>query len=406
MAARSESEPVRSTRALWRTTMAGRFLMAFSLLSLVPGLLTGGAVLLLPALATSVALLAALGAWLQLRNLRVHALAPRRVFAAEAFHLDVVLEHVGGAFHARDLLVHHGVPRNAGALPAGHAGSLAPHSSVVVPTRMRLRERGRFRSHPLVVVSSFPLGLIEHARAYELPCDFLVLPRLGQLGQLPPELARRRGELSASARRSGHEEPWALRDWRPGEARSHVHWKLSARHRRLLVREMRGEERAPFHVVLLAWSREDSGRRRHVAFEEAVSLSATLCDHFLRQGARVTLSISCAEPRRIEASRARAGLLGALCELALVRRTPPPAVGARMPEVVPQAREKNETRVVVYAGASHPAELPLPTPSPELILIDVDERETGALFQRGGLPMGEQRERLGGASQAEELLHV
>jgi len=399
---------VGSTRTLWRTTMAGRFLLVFSFLSLIPGLLTGGAVLLLPALATSVALLAALSAWLQLRKLRLRSFGARRVFAGEAFELDVLLEHHGGLFHARDLLVHHGVPRGPGALPAGHSGSLAPGHGVAVPTRLRLRERGRFQSHPVLVSSNFPLGLIEHARAYEVPCDFLVLPRLGQLGTLPPELARRRGELSASSRRSGHEEPWALRGWLQGESLSRVHWKLSARHRRLVVRELRGEERAPYHIVLLAWAAQASGRRRHVAFEEAVSLSATLCEHYLRQGARVTLSISSAEPRRIDASRGHAGLLGALCELAVARRTPPEP-GAAQPELVPAARESNETRVVVYAGASHPSELELPPASAELVLLDVDARETGALFQSGGMTSAEQSERVERthrSTRAKELLHA
>lgn len=242
-----------------------------------------------------------------------------------------------------------------------------------------------------------------------MPCDFLVLPRLGQLGTLPPELARRRGELSASSRRSGHEEPWALRSWLQGESLSRVHWKLSARHRRLVVREMRGEERTPYHIVLLAWAPETSGRRRHVAFEEAVSLSATLCEHFLRQGARVTLSISSAEPRRLDASRGHAGLLGALCELAVARRTPPPEPGAAQPELVPAALESNETCVVVYAGASHPPELALPQASAELVLLDVDARETGAHFQRGSLTSAEQSERVErahGSTREQELLHA
>jgi len=261
----------------------------------------------------------------------------------------------------------------------------------------------------VLVSSSFPLGLIEHARAYEVPCDFLVLPRLGQLGALPPELARRRGELSASSHRSGHEEPWALRSWLQGESLSRVHWKLSARHRRLVVREMRGEERAPYHIVLLAWAADASGRRRHAAFEEAVSLSATLCEHYLRQGARVTLSISSAEPRRIDASRGRAGLLGALCELAVVRRTPPPGPDAAQPELVPAVRESNETCVVVYAGASHPPELALPQACADLVLLDVDARETGPLFQRGSMTTAEQSElveRAHRSTRKKELLHA
>jgi uncharacterized protein (DUF58 family) len=199
----------------------------------------------------------------------------------------------------------------------------------------------------------------------------------------------------------GDEEFYGVRAWREGMSLRRVHWRLSARRGRRIVREMRSEEDAPIHLMLVtvvpSGMPVEGPRRR---FERAVSLAATLAEHFLRAGRRVRLSLLDSAGERAPTSessagawRGRAGLLGVLVALAEAE----PRFGAlRDVELAlgGMRASRSETKLAIYVGdgASNHVGGGVGG-APGWFAIDVEHPDASRLFSSGrrwgmGAPLG------------------
>jgi uncharacterized protein (DUF58 family) len=186
-----------------------------------------------------------------------------------------------------------------------------------------------------------------------LPTDILVLPRLGTIRNLDALTARRHGLLYQGESDRGDEQEFhGMREWREGESLRRVHWKLSARRGRLLVREFRGEDRPPIHVILdarLPPRKRTSSRttERRGVFELAVSLAATLVEQNLRRQHLVRMTIVGERVSVFERRRGRAALFPILEALSDVDAVP--LTGRRS---LPEPPRSDEVTLLVCAGGT------------------------------------------------------
>lgn len=153
--------------------------------------------------------------------------------------------------------------------------ALRPRTEVD-PTRLRYRlsprQRGILEIGPLVASRSDVLGLArrrhilaERARLVVVPETIAVtMPRVG-LGDLGRELQNR-------ARRFGHGEFHALRDYVAGDEPRSIHWRASARTESLKVRQLSAEVLRRCLVVL----DRDRTNGDDAAFERSVTIAASL----------------------------------------------------------------------------------------------------------------------------------
>jgi len=225
-------------------------------------------------------------------------------------------------------------------------GTLGPEP-VELALAWRVRRRGRERELVAELAALDPLGLVRATRKVVLTCDVLGLPRRGELlGERARDGAR--GAAARGRHVRGDEELVAVRDWRAGESLRRLHWRLSARRGRAIVRELAAPAEGELELVLITALDEPARRARRAAFEQAVSLTATLAEHHLRAGRRVTLRLGGGAGAR--ALRGRHGLARALTLLAEVE--PGPATGEGVRPSSPSA-----SRLLVRAGRGRPAAL-------------------------------------------------
>jgi uncharacterized protein (DUF58 family) len=106
---------------------------------------------------------------------------------------------------------------------------------------------------PLTVRVLGPLGLAWAQKDVIGPERRRVYPQVrweGEVGRLLALAQRRQlGQVPVRVRGLGR-EPYALREYRPGDPLSRVHWKASARHARLVSREDTSERGARLVVLL------------------------------------------------------------------------------------------------------------------------------------------------------------
>jgi uncharacterized protein (DUF58 family) len=142
------------------------------------------------------------------------------------------------------------------AAPARLETDLAPGDNAWTYTAMP-RRRGTHRAGPLTVRVRGPWGLAWAQRDLLPPESVRVFPQIrweGRVGRLLV-LAHRRELGRAPQRRRGlGAEPYGLKEYRPGDPPNRIHWKASARHRRLIAREDTWE-RGQRVVILLDCAR-------------------------------------------------------------------------------------------------------------------------------------------------------
>ena len=370
------------SRVTTRLTAAGRILVPVALFGLLAAWAQGGIPGLFAASACSLLLLAPGLARLHTGGLWVGSPPAGRVHVGDGFVLRVPIANRGSWFHARHLTVacaEVGTSRDDDPW-AGQVFDLGPGEETVVEVFHRLHTRGRHRALRMVVSSTFPHRVVRRSLVFDVPADLLALPRLGSLRDLTRFPKGRRQLVRASRYPDpGDEELDAVRDWREGESLRRVHWRLTARRGRRVVREMRHPNEPPVHLVLATGVPErmpvGSSRR---SFERSVSLAATVGEHYLRRGRELRLSFAGDSAPPLGPVRGRSGLLRLLMTLAEVRASD--RGGEEVEEDLQRAlsrgsgRLREELKVAVCAG------LGLSTSVSGGLVLDVDEPSTEAVF--------------------------
>jgi uncharacterized protein (DUF58 family) len=178
---------------------------------------------------------------------------------------------------------------------------LTEGADLVLRAEITYPRRGRVPAETLAVRSGYPLGLVRFEQRSAEGEGRVVLPRLGALhrAQLRRFLSRRSpnaGQTRSlpSPSPTAQAEFHGLRAYRPGDSLRHVHWRTSARHGELMVREYEDWPNDDLTLVVEATRHADSLDDPHL--ERAISLGATICWDWCRQtGDRLVLAVVGAE---------------------------------------------------------------------------------------------------------------
>jgi uncharacterized protein (DUF58 family) len=189
--------------------------------------------------------------------------------------------------------------------------------------------RGLIRVELRGVGSLFPFGFLRKLTGTELSREIPVWPA-------PVEYRRfagaspRRPEGALRQARTGHEgEMMALRQYEAGDSHRLIHWKASARSRRLLIRQFSSQNSDACSL----WLRTDASVwTRPEQFELLVSLAATLAQDLFRSGRLQSVSIDAGTPVPIKRVADLDSFLDRLAQVSPLKDSPgggggPPSQG-------------------------------------------------------------------------------
>ncbi len=113
-----------------------------------------------------------------------------------------------------------------------------------------LRGRGRQRLETVRVTSRFPVNFFIRSRLLHLDCDVIVFPAPRPCPASYAVAGGRRDGVSNSMRRGEQGEVARIADYTGSEPLKRVHWKLSARHQGLKVKELSDNSDEPVLIDL------------------------------------------------------------------------------------------------------------------------------------------------------------
>jgi uncharacterized protein (DUF58 family) len=185
---------------------------------------------------------------------------------------------------------------NPTSLPAGLPGraiSLGGRSERSWLIRTPLTRRGHFRIEPLQIRTGDPFGFFESSASVGSGINVTVYPRLEPvpLWRLP---ASNLDGSHAMRERTLQSTPLAttVRPWAPGDAFNRIHWKSTARHGDIQVKEFDLEQTADAWVILDLERAVQRGSGDESTVEVAVRVAAAVADKALVENRAVGMTIN------------------------------------------------------------------------------------------------------------------
>ncbi len=185
---------------------------------------------------------------------------------------------------------------NPTSLPAGLPGraiSLGGHTERSWLIRTPLTRRGHFRIEPLQIRTGDPFGFFESSASVGTGINVTVYPRLEPipLWRLP---ASNLDGSHAMRERTLQSTPLAttVRPWVPGDAFNRIHWKSTARHGDIQVKEFDLEQTADAWIVLDLERRVQLGSGDESTVEVAVRAAAAVADKALVENRAVGMTVN------------------------------------------------------------------------------------------------------------------
>lgn len=230
--------------------------------------------------------------------------SPAVAIAGQPVRVAVRLENTTGTpslvLAAEDLLVW---GEEVDPVVVGSIG-VGARRAVTVEADVRPPRRGIYPVGPFVVAVEDPFGFAEATWALGEPDRLLVVPAVSALADSGPALLDGEGDAHLLQRRvAGRDDDLSTREYRPGDALRRVHWRASARHGDLMVRQEEHRSHPDARILVdtrLGGYRDaqpDPGRAwsaewESASFEWVMRMTASLGLHLENAGFRVAVAES------------------------------------------------------------------------------------------------------------------
>ena len=282
--------PARVVRLTWR----GRMLLAASLASLASAYLFAADELLILGCFTGAPPLLSLW-FVRTRRPRMsarRAFSPRVLSAGRTGTVRVELTNLAttGVVQARwrDLLTF-----SPGSTPVAPLPPLGPRGVARLRYELTPPRRGIVDIGPIVVEATDPFGLARGEFTVGVSQKLIVTPRASLLSRHSLGLAADSGSARLFQRRAiAADDDLMTREYRPGDALRRVHWRASAHHGELMVREE--EQRSHAEALIILETRRSRyrdvtrypvpDRADSESFEWALRMASSLCQHLAKEG--------------------------------------------------------------------------------------------------------------------------
>jgi uncharacterized protein (DUF58 family) len=179
-----------------------------------------------------------------------------------------------------------------GGLP-GRAITLGGRSERSWLIRAPLSRRGHFRIEPLHIRTGDPFGFFEASATVGQGISVVVYPRIEPLPRWRLPAAAVEGS-HASPVRTLQTTPMAtsVRPYAPGDAMNRIHWKTTARHGEIQVKEFDLEQTADAWIILDLQRGIQTGRGDESTIEVAIRAAASIADRAIQENRAVGMTVN------------------------------------------------------------------------------------------------------------------
>jgi len=190
-----------------------------------------------------------------------------------------------------------------GSLP-GRAISLGGRSERSWLVRAPLTRRGHFRIEPLHIRTGDPFGFFEASATVGQGVSVIVYPKLEPLPGWRLPAASLEGSHSA-AERTLQTTPLVstVRPYAPGDSMNRIHWRMTARHGDIQVKEFELEQTADAWLILDLQRSIQVGRGEESTTEVAIQAAASIAHKAIGENRAVGATVNASRIAHLPADR-------------------------------------------------------------------------------------------------------
>ncbi len=230
-----------------------------------------------------------------LRKLAVKRSVPSRIHAGDTFVTQLELVNPRNKISAWGVIVEDDIEvvesgtggRQPHHKPAAYFDYVRSNDSKRKSYVGRLPERGRYRFGKVTLSTRFPCGFFRSSVVLAVENEMIVLPKIGTLAagwmtrqhDASETMLHRRHR---SSRVTG--EFLGVRNWQHGDTKRWIHWRASARHDQLVVKQYEQHQNHDAAILLDLYCPPDQSAQFADDVELAVSFAATLASDIIRRG--------------------------------------------------------------------------------------------------------------------------
>jgi uncharacterized protein (DUF58 family) len=159
--------------------------------------------------------------------------------------------------------------------------------------RAPLVRRGHFRIEPLQIRTGDPFGFFEASASVGQGVAVIVYPRIERIPLWRIPAANLEGS-QAAPERTLQTTPLAttVRPWAPGDSFNRIHWRATARHGEIQVKEFELEQTADAWIILDLERASQAGRGDESTVEAAVRVAAAIADKAILENRAVGVTVN------------------------------------------------------------------------------------------------------------------
>ena len=208
---------------------------------------------------------------------------PRTVRALEPF--DYSIEVTNGKRTPAVGLLLEDVAKTGFRVSVGHCGVLGGGAAATVGVVGAFPRRGKVALSGLRISSRFPFGFVWNRKFVAATQEILVLPPRVGVGEMVRAVDAALEE-NARCRKGTGSDIYGVREYVPGEHAHRIHWRTSARTRKLMLMEFENSDRRLVTLVIDD-SPKANGRDNGASamrFEHAVAAATAITEELQRRG--------------------------------------------------------------------------------------------------------------------------
>ncbi len=180
-------------------------------------------------------------------------------------------------------------PTDAASVSSGYTLRLAAGETQTVDAHFNLPRRGLYQLGRVTISTRFPFSLFDKSRDIDTDATVVAFPVPDDAADWAANVYSRFGDVDGG--KAGHgDEFFALRDYRQGEDRRSVHWKVSAKRGDLVVKETELRVQRAVEIVFCTQYPGKLTVAKLKQFEEGLAKTAGLVDVLTSRGYRVGLT--------------------------------------------------------------------------------------------------------------------
>lgn len=222
-----------------------------------------------------------------LRDVDVERVFPREIHAQQGTLVAVTVRNRKRYFSSFSIEVEEMFTREIPCSPC-YLLHLGPKEERTTYYTVKFPHRGHYASEGFRISTRFPFSFFKKSRNIYENREFVVFPELLPVKRPVIPLASQSLGRNERQRPGPGDEYYGLREFRQGDEPNRIHWKISARRGRRMVREFQRD--TSNEVVLVLRNFYDEFAAFSLAdLEQAISITASLARKLMNQGFRVGL---------------------------------------------------------------------------------------------------------------------